>query len=93
MYRTTPGDVGSIHVELAPDRGPRLTLVPGNLFLSSSDRRTSTTLTWIRDGVPADGQGLAFLVESRLRPDADGVGKFRGRKIVVAVDIWPAGNH
>jgi hypothetical protein len=93
-YKTSPQDHaeagGGIFSTTDGDRlmgmRPRWTLA------TSSDTYNSTTLTWKRGELPAEGRRYAFRVDVPTREGSgDDMNFIKGRNVSVVVEMWPSG--
>jgi len=59
---------------------------------TSSDTYNSTTLTWKKRRLLADGRGYSFLVDvPPAEGGGDGMSFIKGRNVSVVVEMWPSG--
>ena len=94
-YRTTRSDWGQVLAFFREDGvGPATRMDPGAFPIRSPSRRhlTSTTLVWVKRGVPAGGRSYTFAVEV-VPKDGDGDSNvaIRGRKLSFVIDMLGAG--
>jgi len=92
-YRTSAGDSGRIDAMLGRARGNPLEMPPGEMPFATSTQWTSTSVMWVLHDLPGAGRTYSFLAEADLHDDGDMEGIFTTKKILVVVDIWPAGAH
>lgn len=91
-YKTSPQDYAQVGAGIfspsdrLPGMGTRWTLA------TSSDTFNSTTLTWTRPRLPAEGRSYAFLVDvPAVEGSGDDMSFIRGRNVSVVVEMWPSG--
>jgi len=92
-YKTSPRDYGQVGAGIfaSGDRlagmGTRWTLA------TSSDTYNSTTLTWKKHRLPADGRSYTFLVDApAVEGSGDAMSFIKGRNASVVVEMWPSGD-
>ena len=94
-YRTSRGDFGvaSAGFSTARERGTKVALLPRRWPLATSRRSTTTTLTWVKKGVRAEGRRYFFTMSIPSRegtdPDAN-QNRISGRKVAVVVELTSA---
>lgn len=93
-YRTSRGDVAGVELRYTPERSPRASVLmaPGRFTLSwPNQQRTSTTLVWAEEQVPAAGHAYGFDWVGRVQ-DADGDGSyaFSGTRFTMIVEMTRA---
>lgn len=91
-YRTTRADAA--RAGLTIDDGTSTTpMRPGGFPLAPSRIPTSTTLTWLRQDLPAAGSEYTFNFSASPRDvDGNGHAAVSGRKLTVVIESWTAGD-
>lgn len=95
-YRTSPGDYGVAYAGFSTERegGRRIALAPRRWPLGPSQRSTTTTLTWIKKGVRAEGRRYFFSMSVPSREGTDpnaNRNRISGSKVAVVVQLTLAG--
>ncbi len=75
----------------SPAPGPLQTMPPGTFRLASSgdDQTSSTTVTWAKGDLEANGQAYYFQVGASAHDlDSDQSATVSGSKVVLVVDMW-----
>ena len=94
-YRTSPGDYGVASAGFSTSRegGEKVALRPRRWPLAPVSRSTTTTLTWVKKGVRAEGRRYFFSMSVPSRegtdPQAD-QNRISGSKVAVVVELTPA---
>ncbi|HEX9377332.1 MAG TPA: hypothetical protein VGB19_13990 [Actinomycetota bacterium] len=90
-YVVSEGDTGEVWVDFDPHPNrSRHVMRRGKMPLPSTSG-TSTTLTWTEQRLPAAGKTYNFFLRANLLDDGDHLGSVETRRVVVLVDIRPAG--
>ncbi len=88
-YRSSPGDFGVVGVSVGRPGVSSATMHPGG-FRVSSENRVSTTLTWVRKDLRANGARYTFYVSVAPRDgDHDGHALVTGRKVTASIEVRP----
>ena len=94
-YRTSPSDWGNVHAFFSEDDvAPATSMNPGAFPIMSPSPRhfASTTLTWVKRGVPAAGRSYTFAVDVVAKDGSgDSEATVRGTKLSVVIDMVEAG--
>ena len=95
-YRTSEGDSGVAYAGFSTSRegGRSVGLEPGGWPLATSPRSTTTTLTWVKKGVRAEGRRYFFVMSVSPREGTDpnvNQNRISGRKVAVVVELTPGG--
>jgi hypothetical protein len=92
-YATSRGTAARAAVTIDAGAPPNRNMAPGAFPLAPSRRLTSTTLTWVRTGLPASGRTYTF--HGSVSPRSIGrESQFfvRGQKLTVVAETWSAGD-
>ncbi len=93
-YRTGPGpdDRGRVFSEYSPDRNGPFERMGPSWPLGPAVIRDVTSMAWESGGLKARGRRYFFTVAAQsLDADADSTSFVTGKKLIVLIEMWPAG--
>jgi hypothetical protein len=92
-YRTTRGDAASAGVSINDGTPPSEPMRPREVPLRPSAKRTTTTLTFLKRDLAADGMAYTFRFGAAPR-DLNGNGRavISGERLTAVIESWTAGD-